>query len=249
MNNYEFDGRVRAPNEIDSFVMFEREKYHIDEWNRFIGSFEQINRYYSFLMLIMNRYEACNDELISREADRKFAPPNTYGPISMEHGARIHEMGKKLEQIELEIESFYLFSKILLDKIAHFIEFYFGRERGIGLDSHDKLVKYFDRYGTAKELIVPPTFRGHLSSLKIAISDFRDYQIAHEKRLGLFRSVSVSAEGATMAKKQVQSKGASAQVMTETLGRLDDNIRAYLVDLFELIQTNRGRSVLKLPNP
>ena len=32
-------------------------------------------------------------------------------------------------RLHLEIESFYLFAKILLDKVAHFVEFYFGPGR------------------------------------------------------------------------------------------------------------------------
>ncbi len=43
-------------------------------------------------------------------------------------------------QLHLEIESFDLFAKIFLDKIANFLEFYFESARGLSLDSHDQLV-------------------------------------------------------------------------------------------------------------
>jgi hypothetical protein len=70
-----------------------------------------------------------------------------------------------------------LFAKILLDKIARAIEFYFGTVP----DSHDDFVKHLDRYVRAKDLSLPRGFKQDLQGLKREISDFRDYQIAHEK--------------------------------------------------------------------
>ena len=53
-------------------------------------------------------------------------------------------------QLHLEIESYYLFSKIMLDKIVHALEFYFGQGRKKSLDSHDGLVKNSASYVARK---------------------------------------------------------------------------------------------------
>jgi hypothetical protein len=83
--------------------------------------------------------------------------------------------------VSLEVESFYLFAKILLDKIARAIEFYFGPQRGLALDSHDDLVRRFQRYGQAKVLEAPLGLLTSAQSLREKVSDFRDQYIAHEK--------------------------------------------------------------------
>ena len=49
-------------------------------------------------------------------------------------------------ELHLEIETFHLFAKILLDHAARFIERYFGKSRGLSLDSHDDLVKRIEGF-------------------------------------------------------------------------------------------------------
>jgi hypothetical protein len=94
----------------------------------------------------------------------------------------LHEEGLRLNiMLHLEIESYYLFAKIMLDKIVHALEFYFGQGRNISLDSHDNLVKYFEAYAEQKGLVLPLEFMVMAKTLKTDISDYRDYDIAHEK--------------------------------------------------------------------
>jgi hypothetical protein len=83
--------------------------------------------------------------------------------------------------LHLDIESFYLFAKIYLDKIAHAFEFYFGPGRGKSMDSHDQLVKNFPAYAKEKGLTLPSDLMSIATRLKSDISDYRDYEIAHEK--------------------------------------------------------------------
>jgi hypothetical protein len=54
--------------------------------------------------------------------------------------------------LHLEIESYYVFAKIILDDVARAIEYYFGPHRGLALDSHD---------GLAKRMVTSPTKNRH----------------------------------------------------------------------------------------
>jgi hypothetical protein len=97
--------------------------------------------------------------------------------------------------LHLEIESFYLFAKILLDKIAHALEFYFGLGRKKSLDSHDGLVKNFAQYAEVKCLTLPSDFMTIAARLKTDVSDYRDYEIAHEKSPRRMSGTVFDAEG------------------------------------------------------
>jgi hypothetical protein len=88
----------------------------------------------------------------------------------------ISEIGMRLH---LEIEAFYLFAKILLDKISLAIQFYFGTARSLSLASHDNLTKHIEAYAGTKGLTINPELVEHIRKLKEDISDFRDHQIQH----------------------------------------------------------------------
>jgi len=74
-----------------------------------------------------------------------------------------------------------IFAKIALDKIVHVIEFYFGQGRGIRLNSHDDLTKGITKFASLKGLSLPEVYVALSEHLKKDVSDFRDYQIEHEK--------------------------------------------------------------------
>ena len=86
------------------------------------------------------------------------------------------------DTLAYEIEAFYLFAKILLVRIGRLVECYFGPARKCSLDSHDQLVKHIDSYLSTLQLPAAPRSLKHLVEVvKTTISDYRDYEIAHEK--------------------------------------------------------------------
>jgi hypothetical protein len=88
------------------------------------------------------------------------------------------ELSQLAKLIYLEIETYYLFAKILLDKAAHFVEHAFGPVRGLSLDSHDKLIRHLAAYVAARGLDCPAEFAAEASALNRRVSHFRDYRIA-----------------------------------------------------------------------
>lgn len=145
-------------------------------------AFGQISRYLIFLKLIVERYTAVSQQYAENSNARMqmfehgiskdgFTPEQA---ALLDHGEVLHY------EVHLEIETFYLFAKILLDKVAHFLQFYFGHARGMPLNSHDQLVKNFVRFCDAKGVTPSSKFLEVAKALKIGISDHRDYRIAHE---------------------------------------------------------------------
>jgi hypothetical protein len=94
-----------------------------------------------------------------------------------------------------ESMSSVLFAKICLDKIAHALEFYFGQGRGKSFDSHDRLVRNFAAYAAEKRLALTADFMRIAAALKKDISDYRDYEIAHEKSLRRLSGTVFDTEG------------------------------------------------------
>src|SRR5438876_11524398 len=166
---------------LSEFISTERERFDDEDNNRFAIGFSQISRYQLFLSLILERYEEVSQRFIeNQQATQALLLPGTH-KMTAEHLA-LHEAGVRLmAMLHLEIETFYLFAKIYLDKIAHALEFYFGQGRGQSLDSHDQLVKNFAAYAAEKSLALPADFMRIAAALKKDISDYRDYEIAHEK--------------------------------------------------------------------
>jgi len=99
--------------------------------------------------------------------------------------------------LQLEIESFYLFAKILLDKVAHFVEFYFGQGQGCSLVSQDQFVKNLPTHAALKGIKFTDRFAETMKTLKQDISDHRDYQIAHEASPKTLHGTLFDAEGKT----------------------------------------------------
>jgi hypothetical protein len=136
----------------------ERERFADEDNNKFAMSFSQISRYSAFLDVILKRYEDASRQLFQNTKALQETLLPGQNPVSSSQMA-LHEEGVRLTiLVHLEIESFYLFAKILLDKVARSLEFYFGQEREKSLDSHDDLVKNFESYAGAKSLTLPADF-------------------------------------------------------------------------------------------
>src|SRR2546426_1163535 len=162
---------------LDTFIEFvraERDRLSTEDSNRFGMAFSKLTRQYQFLLIILGRYKEASNNFIQNTKDLQalFKPGNH--PVTTEQGRFLDEGPRLTTALHLEIESFYLFAKILLDRIAHAIEFYFGPARKLPLDSHDHLVKHLEAYGGEKGLSISAALMDAAKELKKDISDHRD---------------------------------------------------------------------------
>lgn len=182
---------------ISDFVNLERDKFETKHNNIFGFAFSEIGRYHDFLVIIHDRYDKASKLFIknSKILQATFKPgTHQTTPEQMQLMAEQRQITTNLQ---LECESFYLFAKILLDKVARAIEFYFGPAKGCSLDSHDDLNRVLRKYSKLKSLQLTDKLLILISELKKDISDFRDYQISHEKSPRIVRGTIWDAKGNT----------------------------------------------------
>lgn len=99
--------------------------------------------------------------------------------------------------VELDIESFYVFAKILLDRWAVFVARYFGSELGFKPRVHGWLVEgRLAQYATAKGLTpLPQRLEQLVESLQRRVIGYRNEGIVHGKTVNVYRSFDGSRDG------------------------------------------------------
>jgi len=222
-------------NPLSKFVSAERDRYEVHDGNRFAVALAQAARYYDFLLIIIARYEVINDKFVVKQKALMAEISGADGTMSAEQMALLDELGQLTTRVHLEIESFYVFAKILLDKIARFIETYFGQAHGCSLASHDKLTKSNERFRAAKGLVYPPGFTDSLVFLKEQIADYRDKQVEHLRNPRIVKATS-----------HTYPTEHDEQVESEKLPELLKAINTYIQQVAELVTMNRDRTRFRI---
>ncbi len=155
-------------------------------------------RYHRFLEIVLCRYESTRAEYVAamghfQELVRGTPGSHSMTPEELAEDARTSELGTRLH---LEIESFYTFSKIFLDRVADSLSWYFQYPLGGNGSSHNRLafrakterLSRFEHFCREKKLTPTPS---NLATLVERTADlvipYRNDVIEHgaEPRLGL----------------------------------------------------------------
>jgi len=169
---------------LEDFIRTERDRFEVKSNNLFAQSFSRIAKIYRYLMVIEDRYTLASEAFMENTRLMNITVKEGNHPLTPEQES-LHEQSWKLNvALELEIDSFYIFSKMLLDRIAHGIELYFGQSTRCSLESHKEMSKCFPEYIEAKTLSAPPArLMELLKILKEDIRDYRDHEIVHAKNV------------------------------------------------------------------
>ena len=231
------------------FEFIERERYKYADINVFANNWEPALRYYDFLLIILDRYKEINDKYVDLREERNKKSRTKLGTVTRmtpEDGLLLVKSGQLTTLLHLEIESFYLFAKILLDNIVRFLYTYFGEEENIKLKSHDNLAKYHEKYFRSKGLSIPEGISENILMLKTDICDYRDKEISHELSLRRTKATSWSRSGgAKISSGIINPKPGEKTYATKELPILMDNINTYIQQIIKLIESNRAKSRLK----
>jgi hypothetical protein len=232
---------------LSRFIDSERGRFRSEDNNKFASSLSQISRYHRFTTIIFGRYKKVSEEFIANaKAQHKSFLEGTH-KVNDAQMFLLDESARLSMLLHLEIESFYLFAKILLDKIAHSTEFYFGPVRKRSLDSHDDLCKNLPVFAEQKELVVSPDFLKLAAELKKDVSDYRDYEIAHEKSPRRIRGTIFYGDGKTsISAGNLYPKEDEKQVDSKALDDLQIQIEEYIVQFIKFIKNNRGKTRLQM---
>jgi hypothetical protein len=147
------------------------------------------------------------------------------------------------------MESLFLFAKILLDRSAYALQYYFGRFDGPGKKplGSGKLMKKWDAFVAAKCLAQTATFQQAADDLR-CIADFRDLQIAHESDSQTCRGgVQCTPDGLILLfglsyPKPEDKAHPQSLTAQEVFVKLDAYVKAFI----GLIVANKARCVLRL---
>ena len=230
------------------------EGFQAAEWERLSGysvrdasalhaALGHVLRGYRYLELIHERHVPTAKrykELLSQLIG-KVDPAFDGGAIAYdeEMAAMDAEMGDLLDFAHVDLEAFFLFAKTVLDRVAQYVELYFGPEAKLPVRTHDKLRVNLNEYAVRRGMVVPDDMPGALAHAheliflhpsSAATNDARqmqsptDLMIAHtDNRPGPNGSAGITR-------------------LSLTTGQLLSVVDAYLRTIVELIRQNPSRA-------
>ncbi|MDL1981253.1 MAG: hypothetical protein LWX02_07255 [Deltaproteobacteria bacterium] len=235
---------TKSLQDLSLFIETERKHYSGKCGNLFAVSCAQFIRYLEFLEIIYFRYKAAEtgstklfDDLLaqSKKAEN--------GPISTDSMKLLESSRAANRLLHLETESFFIFAKLYLDKLAQFIENYFGSGHGASLRSHTKLHKKFDHYKAQKKLKVPEVFIKDIEWFNNVVTHTRDKQITHQKNSRSLFGTSFSAAGsAKIVTIQLFPGEHDSQSNSPNIDEVVKRLIRYTDRLVRLIKRNRKSS-------
>jgi len=246
------------------FARTEEQHYQGAELNSFTLALSQVQRYEFFLRTILHRYDRTATLFTGAITRRQnLAKQREAGhDVTLLEAELLRQIENLSPYIQLESESFYLFAKILLDRMAKFIEEYFrpapsekDLQRGYTAQgSHNRFNKQFGNYATRRGLTLPATFLPLARQLQEEISDFRDKHITHNIDTRTLHATAFSIDGSDFPR-MMKARNSSAQwdhnakqvesVSIHALMRLLDK---YFDAFFALIVVNREVSAFARMN-
>jgi hypothetical protein len=141
------------------------------------GAFGHVLRGYRYLELVHERHvpTAKRYKELLALLFTKMDPAFDGGAITYddEMATMDAEMADLLDIAHLDLETFYLFAKTVLDRVAQYVELYFGPEPKLPVRAHEKLYANFSEYATRRGIVVPDGFTQ-------AVRDVQDMIFTHQ---------------------------------------------------------------------
>ena len=138
-------------DKLSEFIGRERMLY--EDNNMFAFGLGQVSRYYRFLNIIYGRYTKLSAQFMENtQRQMEICKAQGSGPVGPELW-RLHLEAQGLQDhLHLELESFFMFGTVFLDRAACFIEWYFGKPSKGRINSHRQLKNKLSRYVSEKLL-------------------------------------------------------------------------------------------------
>lgn len=232
--------------EFSKFIGEERCLYAGDDDNRFAFSIGQAFQYYRYLILIKWRYEKESKEFIENTKEIQAAIPEGHSKQSPKLKV-LHEKSNELQiTLHLEIESFYLFGTIFVEKLGCFLEDYFGVIRYQRLNNHDRLFKNYKHFAQTKGIANSDSLLKLAKGIKKKLTVYRNRQITHHWDPKTIKGTSFSGTGetgiATIRLYPNEKELSEKQVETINLPDLLSLLEEYCKEILEIVIKNRNKS-------
>lgn len=232
-------------------------EFQSSEWERLSGhssreaavlhaAFGHILRGYRYLELIHERHVPTAKRYKEQLAAlfSKMDPAFDGGAITYdeEMESMDAEMGDLLDVAHLDLETFYLFSKTVLDRVAQYVELYFGSEPKLPVRAHDKLFGNFSEYATRRGIVLPDGFMQSVAHVHEMISTHQSDSATNDARVAQSPSDLMIAH--TDLRPGPNGSANSVTRLSLTTGQLLNTVDGYLRLVLELIRRNPNRARL-----
>ena len=244
---------------LTAFISAERDKLRGDEQNNYFGAvFGEITKYYQYLSLTMSRYIPASSLYVAstKERMRKNSLRGdgswTMTPEEIaEYDAHLQQQTELL----YELEAFYMFANVLLDRISAATQYYFGLGlTGKQWESFYSMNKHLVGYASAKKLSQPPKeFLNTMHWLYGNISDFRGDFLAHkhtkDRQVRSTMGVGFSNEhgGAYFNMGQMYPKDGETPIIAKKPDELVYYLNTFIKSWVEYLTQNSDHSNLSPP--
>lgn len=233
------------------FIKSERNKFINYDNSRFTNSFNTVVRYYKFLYITNSEYQKLVSEYSKTFFNLQKTTNKEPGPYNLTN--KQIELYKLMNdfgvRIQLKIETYYQFAKILLDKIAFCIELYFGFQE----TSHHKLIKNckntnkfkIENYCQIKGLKINQKLLNKMICLQEDISEFRDKKITHCNCPRILYGVDIEGK-MILSKMYPKNKDEETMKISKKLNELKKEIDEYIEEVISFIDENTDKTNLSL---
>jgi hypothetical protein len=235
---------IAYANKLHEFIDRERTSYDGRDSNRFALSLGQAERYYRFMRIVYARHQEVAPAFM--ENTNKIMASGESGPVSPELMRLLEDSVQLGDRLHLELESYHLFGALFLDRIACFIEVYFGPPTQGRLQSHAFLQRIITEYAKAKALALPEKFAETVAFVGNYLTEYRNKEITHERDWRATYATMFDGVGETrIGKIRLYAHNGDRQVESKGLKELNTAVDEYVDQIVWLVEKNRERTQLE----
>jgi hypothetical protein len=244
--------RVSAGALLPNFIWDERERYDSRELNVLLTYAQQVAELVGYLEVTAEDYEAASRAFLdASERQHKLTEEinerlgTSDHEVTAEERELLDAQGLASLRVFLRIETFYVFAKILLDRLAAFIPYYFGPAHDVRLSRHSKVEEALPRFAEQKGLTLAPSLTERVAELTRRVSDYRDKRITHDHSPRTSRGTAYdlgTGEAMIYTYRMYPARPEDASFRSETPRTLLPLIEGYVGEIVALVETNSDKA-------
>ncbi len=245
---------------VNSYIISEREQLKGDEQNNYFGVvFGEVLKYYQYLSLVMSRYGPASEQYVASTKERmrkNSLKGNGSWVMTPDEIAEYNTHFQQQTVLLFELESFYVFASILLDRISAATQYYFGLGiSGSQWKSFHYMNAYFFDYATAKNLESPSqNILERIQWLYENVSKFRGDFVVHkdnsDRQVRSMMGIGFNNErgGAYFNIGQMYPKDGEVPIIAKKPDEIIGYINTFIIQWIEYLQNNSDSRSLTPPD-
>jgi hypothetical protein len=241
---------------ITQFIKEERYALAAQESNYFALVFGEMAKYYEYLIVVWPRYKKISTIYVRATKERwarRLAEPAGSRTVTEEELRELEVEAERQTLLHLELETIFIFSSILLDRIAACTQYYFGRGSG-QWSSFKSMKKHLKGYCQNRGLPAPSEkMMEVIQWLYKNVSEFRNLLVVHKHendyrvRLHFGTAWSHDDDEAYFSLGLASPQGDEQPFLSEKPQNILKNLNQFLEQWVQYLRSNRDKRNLS-PN-